>query len=75
MIYSGYEEAHQNAPELAGAPWISKPALHPRLVSAAAALIAQAERLIGVGASLPITQLPPSLVAHQRERASEEPWW
>jgi DNA-binding response OmpR family regulator len=26
VIFSGWEEMHQNAPELAGAPWIVKPA-------------------------------------------------
>jgi DNA-binding response OmpR family regulator len=26
VVFSGWEEMHQNAPELAGAPWIVKPA-------------------------------------------------
>jgi DNA-binding response OmpR family regulator len=73
MVYSGYDEAHQNAPELASVLWIGKPTLHSDLVSAAGELIAQAERL--PRASRPIRPLLPFLTAHLRDRASEEPWW
>jgi DNA-binding response OmpR family regulator len=73
MVYSGYDEAHQNAPELVGALWIDKPAQHSDLVYAAGELIAQAERL--PRASRPIRPLLPFLTAHLRDRASEEPWW
>jgi DNA-binding response OmpR family regulator len=72
LVYSGYDEAHQNAPELASVLWIGKPALHSDLVCAAGELIAQAERL--PRASRPIRPLLPFLTAH-RDRASEEPWW
>jgi DNA-binding response OmpR family regulator len=34
VMYSGREEAHRNAPELAHAPWIAKPALHWDVVRA-----------------------------------------
>jgi DNA-binding response OmpR family regulator len=75
VVYSGYDEAHQNAVELAGAPWIGKPALHSNLVSAAAELIAQAERVSVLEAPPPIGPLLPFLDARRRARASEEPWW
>ena len=35
VVYSGYEEDHERAPELRDVPWVRKPALHASVVSAA----------------------------------------